>query len=99
VEGKLQGLRLDHIDGLRDPVQYFPAPAPAGPRRAWRPKPALLRGGGENSRRTRKAAVVRRRSRTTGYEWMNAITQVLTDAMAWNHSTRSAAGQQPIAED
>src|SRR6185437_6258150 len=22
-EGKLQGLRLDHIDGLRDPVQYF----------------------------------------------------------------------------
>src|SRR3954451_6919292 len=23
VEGKLQGLRLDHIDGLRDPAQYF----------------------------------------------------------------------------
>src|SRR4051794_34249486 len=23
AEGKLQGLRLDHIDGLRDPVQYF----------------------------------------------------------------------------
>src|SRR6185295_4722459 len=23
AEGKLHGLRLDHIDGLRDPVQYF----------------------------------------------------------------------------
>jgi (1->4)-alpha-D-glucan 1-alpha-D-glucosylmutase len=23
AEGKLQGLRLDHIDGLRDPMQYF----------------------------------------------------------------------------
>ena len=23
AEGKLQGLRLDHIDGLRDPVQYL----------------------------------------------------------------------------
>ncbi len=23
AEGKLQGLRLDHIDGLRDPAQYF----------------------------------------------------------------------------
>ena len=23
AEGRLQGLRLDHIDGLRDPAQYF----------------------------------------------------------------------------
>ena len=23
AEDKLQGLRLDHIDGLRDPAQYF----------------------------------------------------------------------------
>ena len=36
AEGKLQGLRLDHIDGLRDPVAVFPAPAPPDPRRAGR---------------------------------------------------------------
>ena len=23
ADGRLQGLRLDHIDGLRDPAQYF----------------------------------------------------------------------------
>ena len=23
ADGKLQGMRLDHIDGLRDPAQYF----------------------------------------------------------------------------
>src|SRR4029078_1263446 len=28
AEGKLQGLRLDHIDGLRDPAQYFQTPRP-----------------------------------------------------------------------
>jgi (1->4)-alpha-D-glucan 1-alpha-D-glucosylmutase len=35
ADGRLQGPRLDHIDGLRDPAQYFSACAPtATPRRA-----------------------------------------------------------------
>ena len=63
AEGKLQGLRLDHIDGLRDPVQYFQRlrrlirDAHGG-----RSQP-VLRGDRENSRRARKAAVICRRSR------------------------------------
>ena len=58
AEGKLQGLRLDHIDGLRDPAQYFQRlrrlvrEAQGGRSRA------VLHGDRENSRRARKAAAV-----------------------------------------
>jgi (1->4)-alpha-D-glucan 1-alpha-D-glucosylmutase len=78
-DGKLQGLRLDHIDGLRDPAQYF--------QRLRR----LIRGAqgqasqpfymviekilGENERLHRFAGV----QGTTGYEWLNATTQVLVE--------------------
>jgi (1->4)-alpha-D-glucan 1-alpha-D-glucosylmutase len=77
AKSKLQGLRLDHIDGLRDPAQYF--------QRLRR----LVRGAqghasqpfymviekilGENEQLHRFAGV----HGTTGYEWLNAITQVL----------------------
>jgi len=77
ADGKLQGLRLDHIDGLRDPVQYF--------QRLRR----LIRGAqgtkpfymviekilGEDEKLPAFSGV----HGTTGYEWMNAITQVLVD--------------------
>jgi (1->4)-alpha-D-glucan 1-alpha-D-glucosylmutase len=77
AEGKLQGLRLDHIDGLRDPVQYF--------QRLRR----LIRGAqgrkpfymavekilGEDEQLPSFTGV----HGTTGYEWMNTITQVLVD--------------------
>ena len=79
AEGKLQGLRLDHIDGLRDPAQYF--------QRLRR----LVRGAqgddassfyvviekilGEHEKLLAFAGV----HGTTGYEWLNAITQVLVD--------------------
>ena len=79
TEGKLQGLRLDHIDGLRDPVQYF--------QRLRR----LIRGAqggsakpfymviekilGEDEKLPAFSGV----HGTTGYEWMNTITQVLVD--------------------
>jgi len=77
--GRLQGLRLDHIDGLRDPAQYF--------QRLRR----LIRGAqgedarlfyiviekilGEHERLPSFTGV----HGTTGYEWLNAITQVLVD--------------------
>lgn len=77
AEGKLQGLRLDHIDGLRDPAQYF--------QRLRR----LIRGAqgakpfymviekilGEDEKLPSFTGV----HGTTGYEWMNTITQVLVD--------------------
>ena len=79
AEGKLQGLRLDHIDGLRDPVQYFQRlrrlvrDAHGG-----RSQPfyvVIEKILGEHEKLTPFAGV----HGTTGYEWMNAITHVLTD--------------------
>src|SRR5438270_9895021 len=76
-EDKLQGLRLDHIDGLRDPAQYLQRL-----RRLVReaqgkhPRPFYtviekILGGGE---KLPKFSGVQG---TTGYEWMNVMTQVL----------------------
>ena len=79
AEGKLQGLRLDHIDGLRDPVQYFQRL-----RRLIRSaqgdaaKPFYMvieKILGEDEKLPAFSGV----HGTTGYEWMNTITQVLVD--------------------
>jgi (1->4)-alpha-D-glucan 1-alpha-D-glucosylmutase len=79
AEDRLQGLRLDHIDGLRDPAQYF-----VRLRRLIRDaqgtaaKPFYLvieKILGEGEQLVSLAGV----SGTTGYEWMNVITQVLID--------------------
>lgn len=79
AEGKLQGLRLDHIDGLSDPAHYC--------QRLRR----LVRGArreksgafylvmekilGEHEELPAFSGV----SGTTGYEWLNVITQLLLD--------------------
>ena len=47
-EGLFHGLRIDHIDGLRDPAVYLQAPS--------RRRPSDLDRGRENSRPDRKAA-------------------------------------------
>jgi (1->4)-alpha-D-glucan 1-alpha-D-glucosylmutase len=79
AEGKLQGLRLDHIDGLRDPAQYFQRlhrlirdarGESAGP--FYMVIEKIL---GDHEQLHRFAGV----HGTTGYEWLNAITQVLVD--------------------
>jgi (1->4)-alpha-D-glucan 1-alpha-D-glucosylmutase len=79
AEGKLQGLRLDHIDGLRDPVQYFQRL-----RRLIRdaqgekPRPFYVlieKILGEHERLHAFGGV----HGTTGYEWMNVITHVLVE--------------------
>jgi (1->4)-alpha-D-glucan 1-alpha-D-glucosylmutase len=79
AEGKLQGLRLDHIDGLRDPAQYF-----VRLRRLVRdaqgrdPKPFYVvveKILGEDEKLSTFAGV----HGTTGYEWMNVITHLLVD--------------------
>jgi len=79
AEGKLHGLRLDHIDGLRDPAQYF---------QRLRRLVRDARGAdttpfymliekilGEDEALPRFAGV----HGTTGYEWLNVITQALVD--------------------
>ncbi len=79
VEGKLQGLRLDHIDGLRDPAQYFQRL-----RRLIRDaqgkdaKPFYMvveKILGEHEKLPPFTGV----HGTTGYEWLNTITKVLVD--------------------
>jgi (1->4)-alpha-D-glucan 1-alpha-D-glucosylmutase len=79
AEDSLQGLRLDHIDGLRDPAQYFQRlrrlirqaqGKDAGPfymviEKILGEQEKLHAFGGVHG--------------TTGYEWLNTITQVLID--------------------
>jgi len=79
AEGKLQGIRLDHIDGLRDPAQYC--------QRLLR---LIREAQGENrepfylvmekilgeSEALPKFAGTQG---TTGYEWLNLISRVLLD--------------------
>ncbi|MGX9428979.1 MULTISPECIES: malto-oligosyltrehalose synthase [Bradyrhizobium] len=78
AEGKLQGLRLDHIDGLCDPAQYCQRlrrlirHAQGGGRPFYLVIEKIL---GEHEKLPALAGV----HGTTGYEWMNAIAQVLVD--------------------
>lgn len=83
AEGKLQGLRLDHIDGLRDPAQYFQRLRrlirdAQGSAQTGAPKPFYMvieKILGEHERLHAFSGV----HGTTGYEWMNAITHALVD--------------------
>ncbi|CAN5541395.1 malto-oligosyltrehalose synthase [soil metagenome] len=79
AEDKLQGLRLDHIDGLRDPAQYF-----------QRLRRLIRDAQGKQSRpfyiliekilgEEEKLVELTGVHGTTGYEWLNTITQVLVD--------------------
>ncbi len=76
-EGKLQGLRLDHIDGLRDPAQYFQRLRRLIREAQGRARPfyvVIEKILAEHESLPPFAGVFG----TTGYEWMNAITRVLT---------------------
>jgi (1->4)-alpha-D-glucan 1-alpha-D-glucosylmutase len=79
AEGKLQGLRLDHIDGLRDPMQYFQRlrrlirQAQGGDARPFYIVIEKILGEGEKLQRFPGI------SGTTGYEWMNVLTHLLID--------------------
>jgi len=79
AEGKLQGLRLDHIDGLRDPAQYFQRlrrlirDAQGKDARPFYMVVEKILGDHE------KLHPFTGIHGTTGYEWLNAITQALVD--------------------
>jgi (1->4)-alpha-D-glucan 1-alpha-D-glucosylmutase len=79
AKGCLQGLRIDHMDGLRDPHQYFrrlqhliDVEKPAGAEPFYVVVEKIL---GEGERLPRFAGVCG----TTGYEWLNVISQLLLD--------------------
>jgi (1->4)-alpha-D-glucan 1-alpha-D-glucosylmutase len=103
AEDKIQGLRLDHIDGLQDPAQYF-----VRLRRLIRDAQGSARKSfpmwiekilGEHEALPRFAGV----SGTTGYEWLNTITRVLLDPNGlaplddvWRQASNSAPAFEPV---
>ena len=79
AQGQLHGLRLDHIDGLRDPHQYFrrlqrlvEVNRPSGSRDFYVVAEKIL---ADRERLPRFAGV----AGTTGYEWLNVISRALAD--------------------
>ncbi|MCA1373748.1 MULTISPECIES: malto-oligosyltrehalose synthase [unclassified Bradyrhizobium] len=78
ADGKLQGIRLDHIDGLRDPAQYCQRLRRLVRDAQGNAKPfytVIEKILCEHERLPHFAGV----QGTTGYEWMNVITHVLVD--------------------
>ena len=80
AEGRLHGLRLDHIDGLADPVEYCRALRHLLTQARGTAEPAFyvivekILGEGELMPDLDGVAG------TTGYEWLNVIARVLADA-------------------
>jgi (1->4)-alpha-D-glucan 1-alpha-D-glucosylmutase len=106
AEDRLQGLRLDHIDGLRDPVQYF-----------QRLRRLIRDAQGTHSRpfymviekilgEHEKLHAFSGVHGTTGYEWLNAITQVLLDGNGlepldevWRQISNTPPRLAPVLKD
>jgi len=105
AEGKLQGLRLDHIDGLRDPVQYFQRLRRLVRDAQGAAKPfytVIEKILGENEALPRFSGV----HGTTGYEWMNAISQLLVDGEGlrpldevWRQVSNVAPRFEPVLKE
>jgi (1->4)-alpha-D-glucan 1-alpha-D-glucosylmutase len=106
AEGRLDGLRLDHIDGLRDPAQYCQRLRRLiRTARSDKSVPFYLviekiLGEGE---KLRKFTGVHG---TTGYEWLNAITQVLIageglDALeeVWRQLSNQSPRLEPVLKE
>jgi (1->4)-alpha-D-glucan 1-alpha-D-glucosylmutase len=106
AEDKIQGLRLDHIDGLRDPAQYF--------QRLHR----LIRDARGKTTRPFYVAVEKILGEheklqafsgvhgTTGYEWLNVITQALVDGdglgpldEVWRQISNQSPRLEPVLND
>lgn len=105
ADGQLQGLRLDHIDGLRDPAQYFQrlrrlirdARGPAAQPFYMVIEKILC----EHEKLPQFAGV----HGTTGYEWMNVITQVLIEPKGleplddiWRQISNSSPRLEPVVK-
>ncbi len=82
AEDKLQGVRLDHIDGLRDPAQYCQRLQRLfrDARRGSRPYLLIEKIVGHGEALPKFSGV----DGTTGYEWLNAISRVLVNESGLN---------------
>lgn len=88
AQGRLHGLRLDHIDGLRDPINYF--------RRLQRIVRQAQRAG-EGTTKPFYVVIEKILAEqeplprfegvhgTTGYEWLNVISRVLVEDAGLKH--------------
>ena len=106
ADGNLQGLRLDHIDGLRDPAQYFQRlrrlvrdaqGAHAAP--FYMVIEKIL---GEHETLHAFSGV----HGTTGYEWLNVITQVLVEGQGlepldeiWRQISNTSPKLEPVLKE
>jgi len=106
AEGKLDGLRLDHIDGLRDPAQYF-----------QRLRRLILKTDRSEARpfyvviekilgQDEKLPAFSGVHGTTGYEWLNVITRVLVDGKGlaplddvWRQISNSPPELEPVLKE
>ena len=105
AEDKLQGLRLDHIDGLRDPAQYFQRLRRLIRDAQGSAKPfyvVIEKILGEHEALHAFSGV----HGTTGYEWMNVITQVLVDDAGldpldeiWRQISNTSPKLEPVLKD
>ena len=94
AEDRLQGLRLDHIDGLRDPAQYakrLKQLDPEGARQGQGP-PAVLCRRRENSRRRRRHAALCRR-----FAAPPATNGSMSSRMCWSTATALSLWKEPGA--
>jgi (1->4)-alpha-D-glucan 1-alpha-D-glucosylmutase len=80
AEGVLDGLRIDHPDGLRDPRQYLERLHAAAPR-AWIVVEKILAADERPPARWPVAG-------TTGYEFLNRLTALYVDGSAEEALTR-----------
>jgi (1->4)-alpha-D-glucan 1-alpha-D-glucosylmutase len=106
AEDSLQGLRLDHIDGLRDPAQYF-----------QRLRRLIRQAQGKDARPFYMVIekILGEREKlhgfsgvhgTTGYEWLNTITRVLIDGKGlepldevWRQVSNMPPRLEPVLKD
>jgi (1->4)-alpha-D-glucan 1-alpha-D-glucosylmutase len=106
AKGQLQGLRLDHIDGLRDPAQYFVRlrrlvrDAQGHDSKPFYVLVEKILGEGE------KLAAFVGVHGTTGYEWMNVITHVLVDPKGldsldeiWRQISNQSPRLEPVVKE
>jgi (1->4)-alpha-D-glucan 1-alpha-D-glucosylmutase len=103
ADGVLQGLRLDHIDGLRDPAQYF-----------QRLRRLIRDAQGTNARpfymviekilgEQEALHTFSGVHGTTGYEWLNVITQSLVEGQGlepldeiWRQISNTSPKLEPV---
>ena len=106
AEGRLQGLRLDHIDGLRDPAQYFQRLRRLireAQRDTTTPFYVVVEKIlGEGERLHNFAGV----HGTTGYEWMNTLAHLLIDGKGlgpldevWRQVSNQPPKLQPVLKE